>query len=1279
MTNTFKTLSKLCNILVVVSMLINSLAFSQVVQAKAAPPVPAEPALETSLVEETSYGSGWRGVSLPESQPVARLSEQLAAQATDYEEEARLKVSVEPEIYIPGKPIQIHWSFRGRQLDPTAEIVVFLNKETVPANEEFAKSFQTDGELRFAANEKDGNTIDLTVKRTTKEPLEMRVVLQERGKILDEQIIILGEANYTEEKITTGNIEAFGGKVRLSLPDKFASEALVMDVRSPSPHSTPALSLTGNPIEIIAVGTATGKNVTKFNSPVTLQIEYDESHIFDWREENLQVFYYDEEIEDWFPLATEVDTKNNTLTAQTDHLTVFDYKASSWQGYDLPTVDDFKVAGFTGAGTYGINLWTPPGTAGLQPQLTLQYNSQVIDDATSFSQASWVGMGWSMDTGAITTDLHGTTDDPKDDTYSISLSGISSQLLPIGNSEYVTANRSYDKIIYNDTNKSWKVYGTDGTLYEFLADDLQRVSGMGSVEGCAATTADLTVNLKWSLSSVTDKFGNTMTYEYEFEEKSSSCKDQIAVYPKSITYANDHYRVFFERDNLRTDYQQSWADSNSIVLYRTGRLKKVLIQHYPENGSAWETIRQYELSYVSGDTNLIYPHFVFSGGGRTLTLAGIQELDGDGNAYLPAVQFFYGDFMHLTKVDNGQGGRVTLTYEVQTMLDTVNKKERAFYVLYGTDQCTYPLPYHSWSGSSGLVGCSPDHYLHLSSNGVAQHTIPEHIYKVGGWYHADIKAGAGGATDTTLKYGLINTYTQELNVMSHTDIDSTQRHLTEEMQMDILISRTNQKLYLECSDCKVQEARFSLMPIVYRCATRTVSDLATGQSTTFTYNYDNASTNTEAVSQFVSEASTDTDFPDLYNRPYREFRGHSMSRIKNEDDLSTVTWYYQSDELKGSAYRTLTMQENFFDEFNTLSTTNWTAGSTGTNSVPDKEALIAAARVADEPLTDFDTMLKSEGESGDGDVTFARSSSSLSNGETAIFHFRLSGDNAHGKVGLLGSEGQYFGIELYPDTGGIIARTLYNTGSGSTTGDTLIQAGTFQRDKWYAVMFIADASNGFRGKIWQVDDPTATGEFSIGGLTDASWKYTQTVNNGVLWLDAYMEGVLYNESETKYVIEDQYDTDSATTIPNLSPRPYHDDDDDDVDDDGEEYTDLQVVWTYPTETIQRNYEGFSTWDGVRQEYSYLETDQNSNQYGNLTRVTYSGGDESGWTAHHATRTQYWPTNTSNVYLVSLPARSITLDCESGCDFNGESDLLSASLNIYDSNPTYSVAPTAGKL
>jgi len=69
----------------------------------------------------------------------------------------------------------------------------------------------------------------------------------------------------------------------------------------------------------------------------------------------------------------------------------FDFKASSWQGYVPPTVDTFKVSDFTGAGTYSMDFPNTPGQAVLS-LAELTYNSQVIDEGSAYSQASFVGM-----------------------------------------------------------------------------------------------------------------------------------------------------------------------------------------------------------------------------------------------------------------------------------------------------------------------------------------------------------------------------------------------------------------------------------------------------------------------------------------------------------------------------------------------------------------------------------------------------------------------------------------------------------------------------------------------------------------------------------------------------------------------------------------------------------------------------------------------------------------------------------------------------------------------
>ena len=55
-------------------------------------------------------------------------------------------------------------------------------------------------------------------------------------------------------------------------------------------------------------------------------------------------------------------------------------------------------------------------------------------------------------------------------------------------------------------------------------------------------------------------------------------------------------------------------------------------------------------------------------------------------------------------------------------------------------------------------------------------------------------------------------------------------------------------------------------------------------------------------------------------------------------------------------------------------------------------------------------------------------------------------------------------------------------------------------------------------------------------------------------------------------------------------------------------------------------------------------------------------------------------NSPNYYVV-FPARTVTLDCTvtGSCDFINNGNLKAETLNIYDSNPNYSTAPTAGKL
>ncbi len=120
----------------------------------------------------------------------------------------------------------------------------------------------------------------------------------------------------------------------------------------------------------------------------------------------------------------------------------------------------------------------------------------------------------------------------------------------------------------------------------------------------------------------------------------------------------------------------------------------------------------------------------------------------------------------------------------------------------------------------------------------------------------------------------------------------------------ISILRTS-KLYLECSDCKLSKFQFALFPQIHRVVSRTVTVEPTGVESIYTYHYDNTSPNTADNS--VAIATYDKN--SLYTKPLREFRGNAMSQVMNPEGLTTVNWFYQTDNLKGRTYDTLVMQQ----------------------------------------------------------------------------------------------------------------------------------------------------------------------------------------------------------------------------------------------------------------------------------------------------------------------------------------------------------------------------------
>ena len=385
-------------------------------------------------------------------------------------------------------------------------------------------------------------------------------------------------------------------------------------------------------------------------------------------EERLRMVYYDVEQKTWLPLPSRVDAKNNLLSAESDHLTVFDITFDEWEEARLPNLQDFQVSEFTAAAVASYAFWTPPGPAGLQPSLALSYNSQAVDNAIAgHTQASWVGMGWSLNTGYIERDMRGTPDRLDDDTFAISAAGVDSRMLLGQDGRYHTLDEAFWRIEYDEPNDLWRAWDKRGTQYIFGDTTNSRAYYPYEFdEQCEDPPSHIHYKTwRWSLSKLRNVSGQELSYTYtnDAQVKRHRCFPQItaatiiAVYPQTILYPNQQYRVSFDLET-RLDYNPTWENIGSLNFYERYRLKTLRLERL--GGAGFETIRRYELSYAPA----IFPGVSWGAGQATQALVAIQESRTIGAAThtLPAVSYAY-DGLHLVSAANGYGGAVNFIYE----------------------------------------------------------------------------------------------------------------------------------------------------------------------------------------------------------------------------------------------------------------------------------------------------------------------------------------------------------------------------------------------------------------------------------------------------------------------------------------------------------------------------------------------------------------------------------------------------------------------------------------
>jgi RHS repeat-associated protein len=687
----------------------------------------------------------------------------------------------------------------------------------------------------------------------------------------------------------------------------------------------------GKAFEITAQSSTSKAEVNQFPQEITLIYRYDEKE-FAAAPEDLVITYYDETLQDWVPLQTLADNTGQTLTAFTNHFTVFNIDTANYQAGHLPTVDSFQTSLFTGAATYSYPIQLPAGPGGQQPSLNLTYNSQVVDQASRLTQASWVGMGWSLETPFIERNINGSKD-VSNDIFMLTMDGISSTLVSdvTNNGDYHTTDESFYRIHFDTTNDSWQIWDKAGNEYFF-----EQTAQFLYPHKCANPSYFTYDNLTWhwSLMRVKNVFGNEITYTYQAETVTyhfTSCNGNsghrypvVAIYPDTITYANNRYRVKFERAADRLDYVPGYYTGNWGTAFMRSRLTDIRVEQDANGDGTFETmVRKYTLTYETNLNLQIMPGLDWGASGvndwhdHTLTLKQVQEFGSGGSVSLPALTFEYGDGLHLTNADNGYGGAVEFTYDnwsyanPDPALDS-NVEDRLMKHSFGDGgYCDYIAKTKSqgtnpeWAGYNGppnYAYCYYETLRVLHSPWYQEATAYNnqqfyYLYKPGNSYRAYItgsttspRVGTQNPIGTIFKLGHYDGTTFYESTNSGTP-GSTPTNL----EYVFTLNPTATLLYptIITDSLMVHSYKLEMLPTFYRVTAKTVSD-GQGNQYDYTYDYTNPAVNDSDHSDWV-----DTTNPLV--KKYSEFRGHSQVTEHAPGGKTTVTTFEQGDILKGRA------------------------------------------------------------------------------------------------------------------------------------------------------------------------------------------------------------------------------------------------------------------------------------------------------------------------------------------------------------------------------------------
>lgn len=417
---------------------------------------------------------------------------------------------------------------------------------------------------------------------------------------------------------------------------------------------------------------------TKFAKNSRLSLDYDVAGIPEgYTEKDIRTFYFDEKKGHWVALPMDGGaadsgatgsggtgsagtggggTTARTIHSLTAHFTdmidavikvpespqVEAYNSNSMKGIKAAdpssgvSLINVPQANNMGNASMGYPIEIPAGRAGLQPQLSIHYNSGGSD--------SWLGIGWDLNVPFIGIDTRWGVPrfDGQNETETYSMNG--EQLSPVahrGALQPRTAEKlfyrriegAFDKIIRHGNGPQsywWEVTDKQGTRYFYGGDPSTGVDAASTLSDAAGNIAH------WALRMTLDLHGNFVHYFYTKVSDpgvAGSSVMGVQLYISKISYTGYNgtegkYTVLFGRDR---DVDGHTSRKDVIISGTSGfkqvtadLLRRIDVQY---NGT---DVRHYEFTYTQG---AFY---------KTL-LAAISQYDAAGNFFNQHTFDYYND------------------------------------------------------------------------------------------------------------------------------------------------------------------------------------------------------------------------------------------------------------------------------------------------------------------------------------------------------------------------------------------------------------------------------------------------------------------------------------------------------------------------------------------------------------------------------------------------------------------------------------------------------------